>query len=93
MTIYCALHPQADVDRLYVKRSKGGRGMINIEECVNVEVNNLSKYIQDSQERMLKAVDKEKIIKEKDPGKDNISYSEEHAQRYREKPLHGLFVR
>ena len=30
--------------------------MINIEECVNVEVNNLSKYIQDSQERMLKAV-------------------------------------
>ena len=40
-----------------------------------------------------KAVDKEKIIKEKDPGKDKISYSEEHAQRYREKPLHGQFVR
>ena len=93
MTIYRALHPQADVDRLYVRRSKGGRGMISMEECVNVEVNNLSKYIQDSQERMLKAVDKEKIIKEKDPGKDKVSYSEEHAQRYREKPLHGQFVR
>ena len=43
MTIYRALHPQADVDRLYVRRSKGGRGMISIEECVNLEVNNLRK--------------------------------------------------
>ena len=92
MTIYCALHPQANVDRLYVKRPKGGRGMISIEECVNVEVNNLNKYIQDSQERMLKAVDKEKRKKEKDPGKDTILYSEEHVQRYCEKPLHRQSV-
>ena len=33
MTIYRALHPQADVDRLYFKKSERGRGMISIEEC------------------------------------------------------------
>ena len=32
MTIYCALHLQADVDRLYFKKSEG-HGMISIEEC------------------------------------------------------------
>ena len=35
INIYRALHPQADVDRLYFKRfekgSEGGRGMISIE--------------------------------------------------------------
>ena len=33
MTIYRALHLQADVDRLYFKKSEEGRGMISIEEC------------------------------------------------------------
>ena len=41
MTIYRALHPQADVDRLHFKRSEGGNGMISIEELVNVEENNM----------------------------------------------------
>ena len=34
LTSFRALHSQADVDRLYMKRSEGGRGMISIEECV-----------------------------------------------------------
>ena len=33
MTIYRALHLQADVERLYFKKSERGRGMISIEEC------------------------------------------------------------
>ena len=28
MTLHHALHPQADVDRLYFKKSEGGRGLI-----------------------------------------------------------------
>jgi len=31
MTINRALHPRADVDRLYVSRREGGRGMVSIE--------------------------------------------------------------
>ena len=33
-TIYGALHPKSDVDRLYILRKKGGRGLISIEDCV-----------------------------------------------------------
>ena len=33
LTINRALHPQADVDRLYLKRSEGGRGLLSVEDC------------------------------------------------------------
>ena len=33
LSIYRSFHPQADVDRLYVKRSQGGRGLISVEGC------------------------------------------------------------
>ena len=32
-------------------------------------------------------------LKEKEPGKDKATFLKERAQRYREKPLHGQFVR
>ena len=65
MTIYRALHPQGDVDRLYFKRSEGGRGMISIEECVNAGTNSLNRYREGCQEKMLIAVRKEEVLKEK----------------------------
>ena len=37
-TIYGALHPKSDVDRLYIPRKEGGRGLISIEDCVELEV-------------------------------------------------------
>ena len=43
LTSFRALHPQADVYRMYVKRSESDRGMISIEECVNVEINSLNR--------------------------------------------------
>ena len=45
LTTYRALHPQAHDDRFYIKRAKGGGGMLSIEDCVNGETNSLSKYI------------------------------------------------
>ena len=33
-TIYGALHPNSDVDRLHISRKEGGRGLISIEDCV-----------------------------------------------------------
>ena len=37
---YRALHPQADVDRLYLKSKEGGRGLISVEDCVEMEKEN-----------------------------------------------------
>ena len=33
-TRYGALHRKSDVDRLYIPRKEGGRGLISIEDCV-----------------------------------------------------------
>ena len=32
-----ALHLPADVDRLYMPRNNGGKGMISVEDCVEKE--------------------------------------------------------
>ena len=41
MTMNGALHPKGDVDRLYVPRMKGGRGLTSCESCKSSEKNNL----------------------------------------------------
>ena len=39
MTMYGALHPISDVDRLYIRRKKGSRGLMSVECCVREEEN------------------------------------------------------
>ena len=56
MTMYGANHPTADVDRLYMKRSNGGRGLIGVEDCVMMEIDNLEKYLSVSDEKVLNEV-------------------------------------
>ena len=33
VTIYGALHPKSNVDRLYIPRKEGGRGLVSTEFC------------------------------------------------------------
>ena len=42
MTIYGALHPKSDVERLYIKRKRRGRGLMRVKRCVREEENSLS---------------------------------------------------
>ncbi|XP_047484939.1 uncharacterized protein LOC125036390 [Penaeus chinensis] len=58
ITMYGAFHPKSDVDRLYVKRRDGGRGLISIERCVKDEESTLKVYVSKSQEKLLKGVAK-----------------------------------
>ena len=37
-TIYGVLHPKSDADRLYIPRKDGGRGLIAIEDCVELAI-------------------------------------------------------
>ena len=53
MTIHGALHPKSDVDRIYVPRGKGGRGLLGCEGCIRVEENSLGWYINHSPEQLL----------------------------------------
>ena len=56
MTMYGTYHPKADVDRLYLQRCEGGRGLIGLEDCVQVEVHSHEKYLSTSKENILKEV-------------------------------------
>ena len=46
MTMHKALHPRDDVDRLYVSRKEGGRGLASIEDTVDAFIQRLKDYIQ-----------------------------------------------
>ena len=56
MTTYGGLHPKSEVDRLYVKRKKGGRSSISVEQCVREEENNLGFYVANSKENLIRGV-------------------------------------
>ena len=49
MTIYKALHPRADTDRLYIPWKKGGRGLLSVEDMVTLEKTALSEYVNRNQ--------------------------------------------
>ena len=49
-TIYGALHPTSDVDRLYIARKEGGRRLISIEDCVELAIRGLEVYVYGSEE-------------------------------------------
>ena len=60
-TIYGALHPKSDVDRLYIPRKEGGRGLISIEDCVELAIMGLEVYVHESEERSIQADRGDKI--------------------------------
>ena len=52
-TIHGALHPKSDVDRLYIPRKEGGRGLISIEDCVELAIRGLEVYVHGSEEKLI----------------------------------------
>ena len=62
ITIRRALHPQADFDGLYIPSNNGGRGMISVEDSVEIETESLKKYIENRNERLLKPVEREEFL-------------------------------
>ena len=47
MTMNESLHQRENIGRLYLLRKEGGRGLIICEECINVEVQSLVKYLRE----------------------------------------------
>ena len=55
MTMHKALHPRDDVDRLYVSRKEGGRGLASFEESVDASIQRLKEYIQNHEGGLITA--------------------------------------
>ena len=46
MTMHKALHPRDDVDRLYVSRKEGWRGLISVQNNIDASIRQLEDYIK-----------------------------------------------
>ena len=67
---------------------------MSCEECVNVEVQSLDKYLSERQNQMLKFLAGEKALSElEDPDKFKKCLKEEKRSQCLEKPLHGRFLK
>ena len=51
LTMYKIHHPKADIDRLYVKRKEGGRGLVQIEAAYKAEIINIAEYLNTNYKR------------------------------------------
>ena len=56
MTMHKALHPRDDVDRLYVSRKEGGRGLASIEYTVDASIQRLEDYIEEHERGLITTI-------------------------------------
>ena len=56
MTMHKALHPRDDVDRLYVSRKEGGRGLASIGDSIDASIQRLEDYIEKHERRLITTI-------------------------------------
>ena len=92
-TIYGALHPKSDVDRLYIPRKEGGRGLISTEDCVELAIRGLEVCVHGSEERLIQAARGDKIDSLEAASVLKRSKKEKRLEDWEEKVLHGQYLR
>ena len=92
-TIYGALHPKSDIDRLYIPREEGGRGLISIEDCVELAIRSLEAHVHGSEERLIQAARGDKIDGLEVVSVLKISKKEKRLEDWEKKVLHGQYLR
>ena len=92
-TICGTLHPKSDVGRLYIPRKEGGRGLISIEDCVELAIRRLEVYVHGSEERLIQAARGDKIDGVEAASVLKRSKKEKRLEEWEEKVLHGQYLR
>ena len=94
LNMYQALHPRANVDRLYLPRSEGGKGLLSIEDCVNIEKRSLGQYVKNSEDELLRTAWEENLITEdEEPKIYKENRSKSRREGWKNKTMHGQFLR
>ena len=96
MTMNKELHPRSDVARIYAPRKKGGRRLISYESCVRREENNLSWYVRNSEEVLLRKVGDSNVVnisEAVDPKEYKVNEVKETENEWKQKRMHGQYVR
>ena len=92
-TIYGALHPKSDVDRLYIPRKEGGRGLISLEDCVEFAIKGLEVHVHGSEERLIQGARGDKIDGLETASVLKRSKKEKRLGDWEEKVLRGQYLR
>ena len=92
-TIYGALHSKPDVDKLYIPRKEGRRGLVSIEDCVELAITGLEVYVHGSEERLMQAARGDKIDGLEAASALKRSKKEKRAEDWKKKVLHGQYLR
>ena len=91
--MYGALHPRSDVGRSYIPRKEGERGLISIEDCVELAISGLEVYGDGSEERLIQAARGDKIDGSESVSVLKRSKKEKRLEYWEEKVLHGQYLR
>ena len=92
-TLHHALHLRADIERLYFKRSEGGRRSMSVEDSANSEINRLSRYFEGCKGSLLAAVYKEEVLRCYAKSCEAESLQQERKERFQGKQIHREFWR
>ena len=87
------LYPRYSVDRLYITRAQGGRGLLSVKDCVELESLNLFDYAANNNERLLKAANEELQLRTKTDGKNKEGQENERQAASKKKTFYGQFLR
>ena len=88
LTMHGGLHPKSNVDRLYIPRKEGGRGLLNVEDVINLAVIGLERYVCNSNERLLTAARAANEYEGDSETEYKLRKKNERCQAWKEKTLH-----
>ena len=90
---YGAMHPREDVERLYINRKAGGRGLMSVKDCIMLEKAQLCEFPMASEADLLKEVAVELDCQKFLSPKLKIELTNEKKRKWKEKALHGQYFR
>jgi hypothetical protein len=106
LTIHGQHHPKADVDRFYVPRKEGARGLMQLEEAYIIEITKLMEYVDSTEDPLIQIfrkhqnntnsamVQRARSLKkelQKGPRQIKESIAENTKETWRGKTMHGQF--
>jgi len=93
MCLHHVFSMNSDIDRLYVPRSQGGRGLCSVADAIEGECRSLGLYVEKSSQPLLKAVHAKKWFSSESTSEFKARVISLHYDNWLQKALHGQFYR